>query len=170
MKKLLILIGLFTIISIVVFQSQESEVGTIVMSDFTLENMDGETISITELRGKKTLINFWATWCPPCIEELPAMEGLNGRLRTKPFTMLAVSVDESWEPIQNFLKMLTRMPTFLILLDRDKYVANKLFGTEKFPETFLIGPDRRLLKKYVGSVNWLHPQQIGHLEAYFQKN
>ena len=53
MKKLLILIGLFTIISIVVFQSQESEVQAIVMSDFTLENMDGETISITELRGKK---------------------------------------------------------------------------------------------------------------------
>ena len=66
MKKLFIFAGLIAIIALIVIPFQESENEKIVMFDFFLENIEGETISIGEFRGEKTLINFWATWCRPC--------------------------------------------------------------------------------------------------------
>ena len=76
MKKFLILVGLLAIVGIIAFQFQESEDQTILMSDFTLEDINGDTVSINEFKGKKTLINFWATWCRPCRKEMPMLNSV----------------------------------------------------------------------------------------------
>lgn len=122
--------------------------------DFELQARDGQTYRLSDFEGSYVFLNFWATWCPPCIEELPSMDHLNQRLKARNFVMIAVSVDESWEEIDQFLARLNREPSFLVLLDAEKVVATEQYGTEKFPETYLISPQRRLLKKYPGAYDW----------------
>lgn len=133
--------------------------------DFVLQDAQGRSFQLSSFRGNYVFLNFWATWCPPCIEELPSMEALNFLWRTKNFSMLAVSVDDSWEIIFNFLTRLSREPSFLILNDPSKNVSTGLFGTTKFPETFLIDPEGRLIKRFDGAMPWNSPQVIAELEA-----
>lgn len=135
--------------------------------DFELQDQNGRLFRLSEFEGNYVFLNFWATWCPPCIEELPAMDALNNRWQTKPFTMIAVSVDNSWDEINSFLGRLNRSPSFLILHDPGKYVATEFFNIEKYPETFLIGPDRKVLKHYAGSFNWFSEKKIKDLEHIF---
>lgn len=139
--------------------------------NFRLRDLQGREFSLYELLnlGNYVLLNFWATWCPPCLDELPSMEDLNQRWKGRLFTMLAISVDDQPRDIQVFLDRLKpREPSFLILHDPGKMVANGLFGTEKYPETYLIGPDRKLLKKFVGPRHWTNPGVLAELESLIE--
>lgn len=133
--------------------------------DFVLQDEKGRSFQLSSFRGNYVFLNFWATWCPPCIEELPSMEALNFLWRTKNFSMLAVSVDDSWEIIFNFLRRLSREPSFLILHDPSKSVSTELYGTTKFPETFLIDPEGRLIRRFDGAKPWNSPAVLSELEA-----
>lgn len=97
------------------------------------------------------------------------MEELNRRLKSKDFTMLAVSVDDSWEEINLFMKRLKNPPSFLILHDQTKNVVTKDYGTVKFPETFLIGRDGSLLKHYEGAINWVKGEEFEEILRFLQK-
>jgi thiol-disulfide isomerase/thioredoxin len=112
---------------------------------------------IVKQRGKSLIVNFWASWCPPCIEELPSLEFLNRQLeRSKgdvPMLVL-VSVDEHIEDISNLYKTLDFTPTFLVLHDPDGEVARTM-GTSKFPETYLVSTTGKVLFKWVGPQDWL---------------
>lgn len=105
--------------------------------DFQLPNHDGQMVSLSSLRGRVVLLNFWATWCNTCVVEMPSLEKLAKRMQGKPFTMLGVSVDENWELVRNFFPEGSAMT---VLLDKDKSQPPR-FGTEKFPETFIIDAD-----------------------------
>lgn len=142
------------------------KVGDIV-PDFELYDRHGRLFRLSEFKDNIVFLNFWATWCPPCIEELPSMDALNHRLRTRRFTMIAVSVDDNWDDITRFLGRLTRDPSFLILHDPGKLVATELYGSEKFPETYIIGPDRRLLAKHKGALNWAQEESLQQIESLF---
>ena len=105
-------------------------------------------------------LNFWATYCPPCVEELPSLLAL---ARTYPqMLILAVSYDESWDQIDDFMKKFTSevLPeNFLILLDRSRGGGRDLkalFGTEKIPESYLIKGNKVLLR-FVGPRDWISP-------------
>ena len=135
--------------------------------DFELEDQHGKAYRLSDFEGNIVFLNFWATWCAPCVEELPMMDSLNNKLRAKEFTMIAVSVDESWEEIKRFVQTLNREPTFLILRDPNKTIASKIYGSEMFPETYVIGKDRKLLKKYKGIKNWLDEKQVAFFESHF---
>jgi peroxiredoxin len=137
--------------------------------DFVLKDRSGKTFQLSSFRGNLVFLNFWATWCPPCVEEIPAMEVLNQRFKAKKFMMIAVSVDDSWERIDTFLNALSHPPSFLVLLDEDKALTTGIYGTEKFPETYLIGPDGTLLKKFAGSYNWTDPKQLKEFETLLSK-
>jgi len=132
--------------------------------DFELPDLNGKLIRLSSLRGNYVFLNFWATWCLPCLEELPSMDALNQRWKAKPITMLAVSVDETKEAITNFLGRLNRAPSFLILQNPDHSVATK-YGTEKFPESFWIDPNGVLIAHYIGAENWAVEEQIRQLEV-----
>jgi peroxiredoxin len=102
-------------------------------SGFTLAGLDGKTYDLDALRGKVVLLNFWATWCPPCRREMPDMEKLYQRFSGKGLVVLAVS-DEKRETVEDFLKK--QNYTFPVLLDSDRKV-NAAFGIEGIPNSFL---------------------------------
>jgi peroxiredoxin len=107
--------------------------------DFSLKDASGKPWSLRALRGRPVLLNFWATWCPPCVEEMPSLENLSRRVGDS-LTVVTVSLDEDWETVKKFFP---RGTTLSILLDSDKEVP-KRYGTEKYPETFLIDSTGRL--------------------------
>jgi thiol-disulfide isomerase/thioredoxin len=111
--------------------------------DFQLADATGKRWSLQSLRGRPVLLNFWATWCPPCVEEMPSLENLAKRNGDR-FTVLTVSVDEDWETVKKFFPGGT---TLSVLLDSSKEIPKK-FGTDKYPETFLIDSQGRLLQLF----------------------
>lgn len=119
--------------------------------DFELPRFEGGRESLSAQRGKVVLINFWATWCRPCLEEMPSMERLYQDLAGEAFEMLAISVDESAEPIGAFRERLGL--TFPILLDPEQRVA-EAYQTFHYPESYLIDPEGRIVSRYIGPRDW----------------
>jgi thiol-disulfide isomerase/thioredoxin len=134
--------------------------------DFLLKTPEGKEFSLASLAGKVVFLHFWATWCPPCEEEMPSMEATNRRLGTNKFQMLAVSIDEEgWPAINKFLKktFLGETPSFPVFLDSQKKVAQK-YGTVKVPETFIIDQQGRIVDKVQGTKEWRDPMILHYLQ------
>ena len=91
---------------------------------------------LSELRGKVVFINFWATWCAPCREEIPDLEKLAVKMKHVPFEIVAVSSDESWKEIKAFMG--AKQTKMLIGLDPKKNAISLTYGTEKLPETYVV--------------------------------
>lgn len=122
-----------------------------VVPDFTLQDMEGRTVTLSQYRGKVVFLNFWATWCPPCREEMPAMERLNTVFEGQDFVMLAVNVEKDIETVRAFLVQSPH--SFTVLLDQQATVQN-LYGVYRFPETFLIDQEGRLVERFLGARDW----------------
>ena len=116
--------------------------------DFTLPNAQQQPIALSSLRGKVVLLNFWATWCGPCQEEMPSLEALYGRYKDKDFVVVGVSLDEEgWSAIQDFTKHIP--VSFPILLDTQQAISD-LYQVYRIPETYLIDPSGKIIDKFVG--------------------
>ena len=127
--------------------------------DFTIQ--DGATaVTLHNLREKVVVLNFWATWCPPCIQELPSLEQLQSRFKERGVEVVGISVDVDGKAYQQFLK--DHKVDFLTVRDPDQK-TNSLYGTFKFPETYII--DRRgiLRRKFIGAVDWNEPEIVDFL-------
>jgi len=111
----------------------------------------GSSLGVEQFRGKIVLLNFWATWCEPCKDEMPAMERLYRTLADSDFELLAVSVDEDEATVDAFVKSLGL--SFPILMDPSKKVAIE-YQTFRFPESLLVGRDGVILERYVGPKDW----------------
>jgi len=109
-------------------------------TDFKLSSIDGKTYSLKELRGKVVLVNFWATWCPPCRKEMPDLEELSRLYRDRGLVILAIS-DEAADTVKPFIAK--QGYTFTVLLDPDRRV-NTAFHVEGIPKTFVFGRDGKL--------------------------
>jgi cytochrome c biogenesis protein CcmG/thiol:disulfide interchange protein DsbE len=120
--------------------------------DFSLTALDGKQVSLPDLRGKIVMVHFWATWCPPCVDEIPTIDKLYRTLSGKDFAILAVSVDEGGAgAVASFMQRNgLALPA---LIDPAGSVA-KRYGTFKFPETYII--DRAGIVKYkvIGPRDW----------------
>ncbi|MDJ0865131.1 MAG: TlpA disulfide reductase family protein [Myxococcota bacterium] len=112
---------------------------------------DGSALSLDELAGEVVLINFWATWCKPCLDEMPAMERLYRSLADRDFALVAISVDEGPDEVREFRDRLDL--SFPILLDPGKDVA-QAYQSFRFPESYLVGRDGRILSRYIGPRDW----------------
>lgn len=113
--------------------------------DFTLPGMDGE-VSLADYRGQYVLVNFWATWCPPCRDEMPDLQAYYNSYRDRGFTLLAINEAEDPATVRQFVEGFGF--TFPIALDLDGAVM-KQYGTESLPTSYLIGPDGKLAKTWV---------------------
>ncbi len=124
---------------------------------FSLPALDGPDVTLSDLRGKVVLVNFWATWCEPCEAEMPAMERLYRTLAPEGFELLAVSVDDGPEPVRAFRERLAL--SFPILLDPAKDTA-EAYQTFRFPESLLV--DRRgvIVERYIGGKEWDGPAYV----------
>ena len=129
--------------------------------DFQLPDATGKMVSLSAQRGHPVLVNFWATWCPPCVEEVPSMEDLARRLEKTDIRMLAVSVDDSWDAVRKFFVKGTHMG---VLLDLSKNVP-KTFGTEKYPESFMIDASGKVRHYFINKRDWSKPEAIACLES-----
>ena len=120
--------------------------------DFTLPHLGSpDPLRFASLRGRVVLVNFWATWCKPCEDEMPAMQRLHDALAGPGFELLAISVDSDAAPVEAFRARLgLRFP---ILLDSEQQVA-RAWQTFRFPETLLVDADGEIVERYVGPREW----------------
>jgi peroxiredoxin len=119
--------------------------------DFSVALLRGDTLKLREQRGKAVMINFWATWCAPCREEMPAMERLHQRYRERGFVLLAVSVDTDVSLVQPFLERYKL--TFPVTVDATMSLANT-YGVRALPSSFLVDREGYLTALALGPRVW----------------
>jgi cytochrome c biogenesis protein CcmG, thiol:disulfide interchange protein DsbE len=124
--------------------------------DFSVQDSDRK-VSLNQFRGQVLVLNFWATWCPPCVEELPSLMSMQQRTRAKGVVVLGISIDVDDDAYHRFLKQ--RNVNFLTVRDPDQKVAS-MYGTSGWPETYLIDRQGRLRRKFVGPVDWNSPDIV----------
>ena len=127
--------------------------------DFTVRDSD-RTVTLSQLKGQVVVLNFWATWCPPCIEEMPSLVQMQQRMKAKGVTVLAVSVDVDENSYRRFLK--DHNVNLLSVRDPDQK-SNGLYGTFKFPETYVIDRNGVMRRKFIGAVDWTEPEIVEFL-------
>ncbi len=117
-------------------------------------------VTLSDLRGQIVVLNFWATWCPPCVEEMPSLVNLQQRMKAQGITVLAVSVDQDESAYHKFLKQYG--VNLLTVRDPDEKSKN-LYGTVKIPETYIIDRNGVLRRKFIGAVDWSEPEVVEFL-------
>lgn len=133
-----------------------------VATDFTLTGEDGHRYRLSEMRGKVVVMNFWATWCPPCREEMPSMERLWQKVKEKNIVVLGINVGEDADTIFEFNGQYP--VSFPLPMDRDgKVIAS--YPVRGLPTTYIIDPQGRAVRRAVGSREWDDPDIIRQLES-----
>jgi thiol-disulfide isomerase/thioredoxin len=128
----------------------------------TLPALAGGSLDLEQLRGKVVLVNYWATWCPPCRKEMPSMNRLAQRLADKPFVILGVNAGDTPEDIRAFLK---RVPVaFPIVLDQEGTTL-KAWQVFAFPTSYVVDKQGRVRMGLFGSIEWDEPAVLARLEA-----
>lgn len=128
--------------------------------DIEFTSLDGKSYKLHKLRGKTVILNFWATWCAPCIQEFPSLITL-AHERKENLILLAISADENSVNINKYLKLLPEsvksylsQDNIIITHDKDKKISADIFQTSTYPETFIISPDMTIFHKIIGPANW----------------
>lgn len=165
MKKLLFSASLFTLIMVllagVTLAATPVNVGDSA-PDFTLYDLSGKQVTLSDFKGHVVLLNFWGTFCPPCRSEMPALNNLYLALKDKGFMLLGVSLDKSEKTVRNFI--LAEETAFPILMDPDKSVYNGKYATFALPLTFLIDKQGKVIEKFFGKQAWDSPAMIERIK------
>lgn len=129
--------------------------------DFEFTDIHEVPRKLSDYRGKIVFLNFWATWCTPCVTEMPDLLEM-ARRGGNDIVLLGVSVDQETETVQKFLDRISgddALPENVVFaLDPDLKISLEQFGSEMFPETFIIGPNGNILRKVTGVIDWLSPE------------
>jgi len=124
--------------------------------NFTLPTLAGESVSLDQFAGKVVLINVWATWCAPCVKEFPSLKRLVEKFGGR-VVVLAVSYDRDVEDVRTFIRAFGGLPkSFVVVLDQKK-ITSDLLGTDVLPETYILTPQRKLIRKIAGETTWDDP-------------
>jgi len=124
--------------------------------NFTLPLLSGENATLSSFRGKVVILNFWATWCPPCRAEMPSMEILYKRYKDQGLEILAVDIGENANTVRQFIQK--NNYSFPVLLDTTKQTS-AIYGVEAIPTTYIIDRNGKIIGRIIGSINW-DTQQI----------
>jgi len=130
--------------------------------DFRIVADNGRTITPHDFGGKLLVLNFWATWCPPCVEEVPSLDALQRRLAARGVVVLGVSVDEDESLYRSFLDK--AKVSFLTARDPSARISSA-YGTYKFPETYVIDQRGRVVQKHIGPRDWTDESLVRSIEA-----
>jgi len=128
--------------------------------DFTITTDNGRTVSVPNFGGRLLVLNFWASWCGPCVEETPSLSAFSDQYRDKGVVVLGVSVDQDPSAYQKFVSRFH--PDFLVARDRK---IHEDYGTFIYPETYIIDSSGRVLKKYAEAVNWMNPETTSYINS-----
>lgn len=171
-KKILRWLGLAAALAIVIifaspsYRQGEASLAGKAAPDFVFEQ-NGKQATLADLRGKVVVLNFWATWCPPCVEETPSLNRLQQRIAARGGVVLGVSVDEDQAAYEGFLR--NQNIIFPSYRDVTKKIP-QLYGTSFYPETYIIGRDGRIARKIIGPQNWDSPELISYLDTLLNQS
>lgn len=130
--------------------------------DFALKADNGQTVTAKDFGGKLLILNFWATWCPPCINEVPSLNQLQKTLGPDGVVVLGVSEDEDPQAYKSFLAKF--QVSFLTVRDPTRAIKQR-YGTDKIPETYLINRDGKVVEKVVSDADWSSERMIEHVKS-----
>jgi len=136
--------------------------------NFTLPDLDGKMVSLADYKDKVVLLNIWATWCLPCVEEMPSMEKLHQELKDENFVILAVSIDESGA--QAVLPSMRKHKLSFPALTDAKGITTSLYQTTGVPESFIINKDGIIVEKVIGPRDWAAPGAIRSFRKLIRNN
>ena len=135
--------------------------------DFTIADSD-RSVALSQLRGKIVVLNFWATWCPPCVDEMPSLVQMQKKLQDKGVTVVAVSVDDDAGDYHKFLK--DHNIDLLTVRESGQRTDNGViapvssrYGTIKVPETYIIDRNGTIRRKFIGPVDWSQAEIVEYL-------
>lgn len=122
--------------------------------EFTVQDSD-RTVDLNQFHGQIVVLNFWATWCPPCVEEMPSLVQMQRRMKDKGVTVVAVSIDVDENAYRQFLK---QHGIDLLTVRDPAQKTPALYGTHGWPETFIIDRKGVMRRKFIGAVDWTEPE------------
>ena len=129
--------------------------------NFTLSEFPSGDVSLRDFRGKVILLNFWATWCPPCVVETPSLEALASKMKDRGVVILGVSVDQDPAALKTFVER--NHLTYPVARDPSRNIPAR-YGTYKFPETYIIDRTGHVAEKIIGATDWTDPRMIDYVE------
>jgi peroxiredoxin len=131
--------------------------------EFSIVGENGKTFTRDDFGGKVLVLNFWATWCPPCVAEMPSLNEFHRQLQPDGVVVLAVSVDKNERAMREFVERYGLQ--FAIARDADAEMP-AAFGTFRYPETYIIDSRGRVLEKLISEQDWADPQLIARVKRY----
>lgn len=162
---LIFVVGLVALFARPEYRNGESSLRGRPARDFAL-TLDGKSARLSDLRGKVVLLNFWATWCPPCVDEAPELNALQRRIAPLGGVVLGVSVDDDQSAYDDFLqKYGITFPTYR---DPTKQIALD-YGSTMYPETYVIDRNGRFDRKIIGPQDWSSPAMTAYLDSVLQE-
>jgi thiol-disulfide isomerase/thioredoxin len=156
-----ILMSLFVFVIYASFHEQFVVVGDSAPA-FSITADNGRAYTESSFGGKLLVLNFWATWCPPCIEEIPSLDAFAKRMAAKGVVVLGISVDKDEKQYRNFLA--GAKPAFLTARDPEAKI-NREYGTVKFPETYIIDGKGKVVRKLINAQPWMSAEMIQDVES-----
>jgi cytochrome c biogenesis protein CcmG/thiol:disulfide interchange protein DsbE len=130
--------------------------------DFSITADNGRTITASNFGGKLLVLNFWATWCAPCVEEIPSLDAFQKRFASSGVVVLGISVDKDEKAYRDFLSR--ARVSFLTARDPDNKI-NVDYGTLKFPESYIIDSRGKVLRKIISNQDWMNERVIRDMES-----
>ncbi len=134
--------------------------------DFDLVADNGSRVQLAGLRGKVVIVNFWATWCPPCIEELPSLDRFQRTFANRGVEVVAISVDEDANLYHAFLR--DHNLSMRTIRDPDKKVSAS-YGTFRYPESYITDREGRLVRKIAGPADWMSDGMVSVIQDIISK-
>lgn len=163
----LLQLGVIALLSVFVFLLYSSMREVVVQAgdtapSFSLTSDDGKKFTTKDFGGKLLLLNFWANWCPPCVEETPSLVELSQQLGPSGLVVLGVSIDANPDAYKRFVKRFS-IP-FSVYRDPEQKI-NYSYGTLQIPESYLIDRNGRVVEKIIGPTDFATPQMIEHVKS-----
>jgi cytochrome c biogenesis protein CcmG/thiol:disulfide interchange protein DsbE len=153
--------GILVLFAMPSYRQGEASIAGKPAVDFPL-TLDGKSERLTDLKGKVVVLNFWATWCPPCVEETPSLNRLQKYIDSRGGMVLGVSIDEDGAAYEQFLR--DHSVVFPTYRDATKKTASD-YGTSIFPETYIIDRHGKIARKFVGEQQWDSAEMLAYFDA-----